>query len=44
MPHLHLQVQTHADLWGPDNRSVPFGFEPDGRFLARNDRVGPSVR
>ncbi len=28
---LHLQVQTRADLWAPDNRSVPFGFEPDGR-------------
>ena len=40
MPHLHLQVQTHPDLWDPDNRSVPFGFEPDGRVLARNDRVG----
>ena len=40
MPHLHLQVQTHADLWDPDNRSVPFGFEPDGRVLARNDRIG----
>ena len=39
MPHLHLQVQTHRDLWDPDNRSVPFGFEPDGRVLARNDRV-----
>ena len=41
MPHLHLQVQTHRDLWDPDNRSVPFAFEPDGRVLARNDRVGP---
>ena len=40
MPHLHLQVQTHVDLWNPDNRSVPFAFEPDGRVLARNDRVG----
>ena len=40
MPHLHLQVQTHRDLWDPDNRSVPFAFEPDGRILARNDRVG----
>jgi len=44
MPHLHLQVQTHADPWDPDNRSVPFGFEPDGRVLARNDRVGTPVR
>ena len=42
MPHLHLQVQTHLDLWDPDNRSVPFAFGPDGRVLARNDRVsGP---
>ena len=40
MPHLHLQVQTHPDLWDPDNRSVPFAFGPDGRVLARNDRVG----
>ena len=43
MPHLHLQVQTHRDLWDPDNRSVPFAFEGDGRVLARNDRaVGDS--
>lgn len=40
MPHLHLQVQTHADLWDPDNRSIPFGFEPDGDVLSRNDRIG----
>ena len=39
MPHLHLQVQTHADLWDADNRSVPFAFEPAGRVPARNDRV-----
>lgn len=39
MPHLHLQVQTHADLWDPDNRSVPFAFDPDGRVPVRNDRV-----
>ena len=44
MPHLHLQVQTHLDIWDPDNRSVPFGFEPDGRVLARNDRVVGRVR
>ena len=43
MPHLHLQVQTHPDIWDPDNRSVPFGFEPDGRVLARNDRVAAPV-
>jgi len=42
MPHLHLHVQTHRDLWDPENRSVPFTFEPGGRVLARNDRVvGP---
>ena len=40
LPHLHLQVQTRADLWDPGNSSVPFGFEPNGRVLARNDRVG----
>ncbi len=40
MSHLHLQVQTHRDLWDPDNRSVPFAFGADGRVLARNDRVG----
>ena len=39
MPHLHLQVQTHIDLWHPDNRSVPFAFGPGGRFPVRNDRV-----
>ena len=44
MAHLHLQVQTHRDLWDPDNRSVPFVFEGDGRVLARNDRVGGSNR
>ncbi len=44
MPHLHLQVQTHLDIWDPDNRSVPFGFEPDGRVPARNDRVVAPVR
>ena len=40
MPHLHLQVQTHPGLWDEGNRSVPFAFGPDGRVLARNDRVG----
>ncbi len=44
LPHLHLQVQTRADLWDPDNRSAPFGFEPDDRVLVRNDRVGPTDR
>ena len=39
MPHLHLQVQTHADMWDPDNRSVPFAFGADGRVPVRNDRV-----
>lgn len=39
MPHLHLQIQTHADLWDPDNRSVPFAFGTDGRVPVRNDRV-----
>ena len=39
MPHLHLQVQTHADMWDPDNRSVPFAFNTDGRVPVRNDRV-----
>ena len=38
--HLHLQVQTHVDIWDPDNRSVPFAFGPEGRTLRRNDRVG----
>ena len=40
MPHLHLQVQTHVDLWDPDDRSVPFGFEPDGRVLAATTASG----
>ena len=44
MPHLHLQVQTHADIWDPDNRSVPFGFEPGGGVLARNDRIDVPAR
>ena len=44
MAHLHLQVQTHRDLWDPDNRSVPFGFEGDGRIPARNDRVVGTMR
>ena len=44
MPHLHLQVQTHPDLWDPANRSVPFAFGSDGRVLARNDRVGAPGR
>ena len=44
MAHLHLQVQTHRNLWDPDNRSVPFVFEGDGRVLARNDRVGGPAR
>ena len=39
LPHLHLQVQTHADLWDADNRSVPFAFGPASRVPARNDRV-----
>lgn len=39
LPHLHLQVQTHRDLWHADNRSLPFAFAPGGRALARNDRV-----
>ena len=44
MPHLHLQVQTHRDLWHPDNRSVPFAFAPGHRALARNDRIHGSPR
>ena len=39
MPHLHLQVQTHRDLWHADNRSLPFAFAPGRRALARNDRI-----
>ena len=39
LPHLHLQVQTHADVWDPDNLSVPFAFGTDGRVPVRNDRV-----
>jgi hypothetical protein len=38
MPHLHFQVQTHQDLWDPDNRSVPFAFG-DGPVHRRNDRI-----
>ncbi len=39
LPHLHLQVQTHVDIWDPDNRSVPFAFDTDGRVPIRNDRI-----
>ncbi len=38
-PHLHLQVQSHADLWDPENRSVPFTFAGQTRALMRNDHV-----
>lgn len=38
MSHLHMQVQTHQDLWNPDNRSVPFAFG-EGDVLSRNDRL-----
>lgn len=39
LPHLHMQVQTHADLFAPDNRSLPFAFADQGGALRRNDRV-----
>ncbi|MDE0061877.1 MAG: M23 family metallopeptidase [Gammaproteobacteria bacterium] len=39
LPHLHLQVQTHVDIWDPDNLSVPFAFDTDGRVPIRNDRI-----
>jgi hypothetical protein len=39
LPHLHLQVQTHVDLWDPANRSVPFAFGTRGRVPSRNDRI-----
>lgn len=38
-PHLHLQVQTHPELWDPENRSVPFAFSGGERALARNHIV-----
>jgi hypothetical protein len=38
LSHLHLQVQTHPDLWHPDNRSLPFAFG-EGPVLRRNDRI-----
>ena len=43
MPHLHVQVQTHANLWDRENRSVPFAFGPQSRVPARNDRVGAPI-
>ena len=46
LPHLHLQVQTHVDLWDPDNRSIPFAFGPEERVAVRNDRIrgrGPTL-
>ena len=39
LPHLHLQVQTHVDVWDPENLSVPFAFDKDGRAPVRNDRI-----
>ena len=39
MPHLHLQVQTHVNLWDPNNRSVPFAFGQDGHVPVRNDQI-----
>ena len=39
LPHLHLQVQTHVDLWDPENRSVPFAFGSGERVSVRNDRI-----
>ena len=39
LPHLHIQVQTHADLWDPNNQSVPFAFGADERVPVRNDRI-----
>jgi hypothetical protein len=38
MPHLHFQVQTHQDLWDPNNRSIPFAFG-DGPVHRRNDQI-----
>jgi hypothetical protein len=38
MSHLHFQVQTHKELWHPDNRSVPFTFG-DGAVHRRNDHI-----
>ena len=37
--HSILSLQITATSGIPDNRSVLFGLEPDGRALARNDRV-----
>ncbi len=42
-PHLHLQVQTHADLWDKANRSVPFAFTGSDRTASRNDVVRGSA-
>lgn len=39
LPHLHLQVQTHVDLWDPENRSIPFAFGSEERVAVRNDRI-----
>lgn len=38
MAHLHIQVQTHTEIWHKDNRSVPFSFQT-GPMLRRNDRI-----
>ena len=38
MPHLHFQVQTHKDIWDPDNKSIPFAFG-DGLVNRRNSQI-----
>jgi len=45
-PHLHMQVQTHLDLWAAENRTLPIHFrasgdEELGRPARRNDVIGP---
>jgi biotin carboxyl carrier protein len=52
-PHLHLQVQSHADFRQPDLRTYPIGWKahltrgqkqlPSGSFLRRNDRITAST-
>ncbi|HZL72677.1 MAG TPA: M23 family metallopeptidase, partial [Planctomycetota bacterium] len=36
-PHLHIQVQSHANLWDAANRTFPIRFKGVG-YLRRNDR------
>ena len=37
-PHLHIQVQSHADTWDDASRTFPIRFTKGVGYLRRNDR------